>query len=61
MGIKVDDCLTAALCVDCHRSLGEGQQWTRQEKREQMDEAIIKTLVQLARRGMIGVVPGVST
>jgi hypothetical protein len=53
MGMKTDDCLTAALCVDCHFALGTSAQWSKQEKREQMDEAILKTLVQLARRGMV--------
>lgn len=53
MGMKTDDCLTAALCVDCHASLDSGKQWTREERREQMDEAILKTIVQLARQGLI--------
>lgn len=53
MGTKVDDCLTAALCVECHREIDQGRTMSRQERREAMDEAILKTLVQLARRGMV--------
>jgi hypothetical protein len=53
MGVKTDDCLTAALCIECHRSLGDSVLWSREEKREQMDEAILKTLVQLARNGLV--------
>lgn len=52
MGIKVDDCLTAALCFRCHQELGEGKM-PREEKRQMMDDAILKTLVQLAREGLV--------
>ena len=53
MGLKVDDCLTAALCFDCHAAMDSGLTWTRQERREQLDAAVLKTLVQLARLGLV--------
>lgn len=53
MGLKVDDCLTAALCVDCHRYIDQDKGLTRNERREMLDDAIIKTLVELARAGMV--------
>lgn len=53
IGIKVDDCLTAALCVTCHSQIDQGAGLTRAERRHAMDQAILKTLVQLARRGLI--------
>jgi hypothetical protein len=53
MGIKVDDCLTAALCVECHLRIDQGADMTRVERRHAMDQAILKTLVQLARFGLV--------
>ena len=29
VGIKVDDCLTAALCVDCHSRIDNGRDMSR--------------------------------
>jgi len=55
MGIKVDDCLTAALCVDHHREIDQGGVLTRAERRERLDAAILKTIVQLARKGLVKV------
>ena len=56
MGQKVDDCLSAALCHECHYEIDNGKNLSREEKRDLMDNAILKTLVQLARRGLIEVV-----
>lgn len=53
MGIKTDDVLTAALCVSCHQELGQGATYDREQKRAIMDSAILKTLVQLAREGLV--------
>ena len=53
LSFKTDDCLTAALCTTCHVTLDSGKQWTRDERREQMDDAILKTIVQLARLGLV--------
>ena len=55
MGMKVDDCLTAALCPDCHRAIDQGKLLNREERRSLMDSYILKTLVQLARRGRLSV------
>jgi len=53
MGIKVDDCLTAAICPTCHTEIDQGKNMTREERRQAMDDAILKTLVQLARKGLV--------
>ena len=44
VGIKVDDCLTAALCVDCHSRIDNGRDMSREERRAEMDRAIVLTL-----------------
>jgi L-asparaginase II len=53
MGIKTDDCLTAALCVACHALIDQGPTMTRDERRSVMDLAILMTLVRLAREGLV--------
>ena len=53
--MKVDDCLTAALCVACHTAIDQGSKYTRDERRATIDRAIVLTLVQLFRKGLIGV------
>lgn len=53
MGMKVDDCLTAALCPPCHREIDQGATLTRDERRRQIDIAILKTLVLLFRAGKV--------
>jgi hypothetical protein len=53
MGKKTDDCLTAALCVGCHSAIDQGKNMTRDERRSVMDFAILMTLVQLAREGLV--------
>lgn len=55
MGMKTDDCFTAALCVDCHREIDQGGMMSRQERRERMDTAILMTLRELVLRGRVGV------
>lgn len=52
-GLKVDDCLTAALCHVCHYEIDNGSHLTRDERRQQMDVAIIRTIREIARRGLI--------
>jgi hypothetical protein len=54
MGIKTDDCWTAALCVKCHAYYGESGAETRERKRDIMNRAILTTIAELARRGLIG-------
>ncbi|ELY3415910.1 hypothetical protein SMW83_001003 [Cronobacter sakazakii] len=53
MGFKVDDSLTAALCVDCHHAIDNGSELTREERRALMDRAIVLTLRELTRRGLV--------
>ena len=33
MGLKVDDCATAAICICCHDSIDNGNKLTREERR----------------------------
>lgn len=53
MGQKVDDCLTAALCRECHRELDQGASMPRDERRRELDRAILRTLVLLFRAGKV--------
>jgi hypothetical protein len=53
MGIKTDDCLTAALCVGCHSAIDQGKDMTRDERRSVLDFAILMTLAALAKNGLI--------
>lgn len=53
MGLKADDSLTAALCVDCHHAIDNGSELTREERRALMDRAIVLTLRELTRRGLV--------
>lgn len=55
MGLKTDDCLSAALCPECHRELGEGKDMTRDERRREMDRAIIVTIQRLVNAGKLKV------
>lgn len=57
MGQKNSDHLVAALCAECHYELGNGRQLTRDERRSEMDRAIISTFDELVRLGLIGVAP----
>lgn len=53
MGIKTDDCMTAALCPACHSAIDQGASMTREERRQRMDTAILKTIGELARAGRL--------
>ncbi|EOV8836305.1 hypothetical protein ACNY9Y_001758 [Cronobacter dublinensis] len=53
MGLKVDDSLTAALCADCHHAIDNGSELTREERHALMDRAIVLTLRELTRRGLV--------
>lgn len=52
--LKVDDSLTAALCRPCHRDIDQGMTMDRDERQRVMDEAILRTLIELTRRGLVG-------
>ena len=53
LAMKAPDCWTVPLCVDCHREFDSGSRWSKQEKREMMNEWIIITLLALASSGAI--------
>lgn len=53
MGLKTDDCATAAICVECHTEIDNGKNLTRDERRQLMDRAIVLTLIQIARMGLV--------
>lgn len=53
MGMKTDDCATAALCVECHHEIDNGKTLSRDERRQLMDRAIVLTVIQIARRGLV--------
>lgn len=55
MALKVDDSLTAALCAKCHHEIDNGKGLSRDERRQMMDRAIVLTLMQLTRMGLVGV------
>ncbi|WP_241744794.1 hypothetical protein [Morganella morganii] len=55
MGIKADDCLTAALCEECHYRIDNGRDMTREERRSEMDKAIVLTIRKLANEGRLSV------
>ncbi|ECA5249397.1 hypothetical protein ACU01Y_003773 [Salmonella enterica subsp. enterica serovar Newport] len=53
MGLKTDDCATAAICQECHHEIDNGSHLCREERRCLMNKAIVLTVVELARRGLI--------
>jgi hypothetical protein len=54
-GLKVDDSLTAALCLSCHHEIDNGNHLTKDERRSMMDKAIVLTLRELTRRELVDV------
>lgn len=53
IGMKTDDCATAAICVTCHSEIDNGKGLSRDERRQLMDRAIVLTIIQIARRGLV--------
>ncbi|KUQ43723.1 hypothetical protein AWI15_05910 [Enterobacter hormaechei subsp. xiangfangensis] len=53
MGLKTDDCATAVLCVCCHDSIDNGNKLNRDERRQLMDHAIVLTVIEVTRRGLV--------
>jgi hypothetical protein len=53
MAGKVHDVWVSALCPPCHSALDQGSEYTREERRARMDSAILMTLVQLAKKGLV--------
>ena len=55
VGLKADDSLTAAICEECHYEIDNGKNLTREERHQLMDRAIVLTLKELTRRGLLEV------
>jgi hypothetical protein len=55
MAIKTHDCWTAALCFTCHSTIDQGPNLTRAERRALMDKAVLLTVLDLARTGLVKV------
>ncbi len=53
VGLKTDDALTAALCAPCHSEIDQGKNFTREERRQRLDLAILLTIRALARAGKL--------
>ena len=53
MGMKQHDCLTAALCPDCHTEIDNGKTMTRDDRRDTMRDAVLATVVEMAKSGLI--------
>ena len=53
MGLKVPDCLTASLCCACHTELDSGKYLSRDERRQQLDRALRRTLEAMHEQGLV--------
>lgn len=53
----MDDCWTAALCTTCHAGIDQGKDFTRDERRQRLDFAILLTIRSLARAGKLRISP----
>lgn len=53
MGLKAPDAWCVPLCPDCHREFDQGKTYTKQQRRELMDEWIILTIRDLASKGLV--------
>jgi hypothetical protein len=53
MGLKTSDALTAALCHTCHTEIDNGRDMTREDRRREMDRAIVLTVEMLAAEGLV--------
>ncbi|EAP6929918.1 hypothetical protein EJU41_22780, partial [Salmonella enterica] len=49
MGLKTDDCATAALCPECHHEIDNGNKLNREERWCLMNRAIVLTVIKLVR------------
>lgn len=53
MGMKTDDSLVASLCPSHHADIDQGRAMTRDQRRAEIDRAIVLTVRELARRGLL--------
>lgn len=52
-GIKAYPWRVAALCAECHAEIDQGSRLTKEQRREEWDEAHRKTIGELFARGLI--------
>lgn len=50
-GIKADDNLVAALCMNCHHDIDQGSKWSRRERQQAWTIAHMKTVAALVESG----------
>lgn len=55
MGMKVSDALVASLCNECHFSLDNGKDLSKQDRRDLWNRAYINTMQYLIEHDMIGI------
>lgn len=53
MGLKTDDCATAAICQEYHHTIDNGSHLSRVERRCLMNRAIVLTVIKLVRMGKV--------
>jgi len=53
MGLKTPPHMTAAICPTCHHEIDNGKNLAREERRAQMDRAIVLTHDALIRAGRL--------
>lgn len=53
--IKAHDCFFASGCRSCHREIDQGMTMSREEKFDVWQRAYERTMLELWRRGLIGV------
>lgn len=58
---KAHDCWTAGLCRTCHQAIDQGKDMTRDERRAEIDRAIVLTLAELVLAGRIVIAKGRNT
>lgn len=53
MGMKTSDCLTAAICPNCHTEIDHGKHLSKEERRQKLDKAILLTIEKLVKLGKV--------
>ncbi len=56
MALKNPDHLTAALCPECHHEIDNGHLLSKDERRAEMDKALVRTFDKLVQAGKVGLV-----
>lgn len=53
LSLKAPDSWCVPMCPPCHAEFDQGKSYTKQQRRELMDEWIIATIDKLAREGLV--------